>query len=158
MKEIGEILKEGREQNGVSIEEASEDLNYKVSQLEAIESGDFKLFKDIFLLKCMIMDYSKYLGLDTNSIMDDFNEFVFESTSKIPLDDIEKASKLKEDEEKIASPYTKKEEEKSKLPLILGIILGVLIIIFIIVYFYNKNQDIESSDNIKISYETEAGV
>ena len=106
----------------------------------------------------MIMDYSKYLGLDTNSIMDDFNEFVFESTSKIPLDDIEKASKLKEDEEKIASPYTKKEEEKSKLPLILGIILGVLIIIFIIVYFYNKNQDIESSDNIKISYETEAGV
>lgn len=158
MKEIGEILKEGREQNGVSIEEASEDLNYKVSQLEAIESGDFKLFKDIFLLKCMIMDYSKYLGLDTNSIMDDFNEFVFESTSKIPLDDIEKASKLKEDEEKIASPYTKKEEEKSKLPLILGIILGVLIIIFVIVYFYNKNQDIESSDNIKISYETEAGV
>ena len=158
MKEIGEILKEGREQNGVSIEEASEDLNYKVSQLEAIESGDFKLFKDIFLLKCMIMYYSKYLGLDTNSIMDDFNEFVFESTSKIPLDDIEKASKLKEDEEKIASPYTKKEEEKSKLPLILGIILGVLIIIFVIVYFYNKNQDIESSDNIKISYETEAGV
>lgn len=158
MKEIGEILKEGREQNGVSIEEASEDLNYKVSQLEAIESGDFKLFKDIFLLKCMIMDYSKYLGLDTNSIMDDFNEFVFESTSKIPLDDIEKASKLKEDEEKIASPYTKKEEEKSKLPLILGIILGVLIIIFVIVYFYNKNQDIESSDNIKISYETEVGV
>ena len=158
MKEIGEILKEGREQNGVSIEEASEDLNYKVTQLEAIESGDFKLFKDIFLLKCMIMDYSKYLGLDTNSIMDDFNEFVFESTSKIPLDDIEKASKLKEDEEKIASPYTKKEEEKSKLPLILGIILGVLIIIFVIVYFYNKNQDIESSDNIKISYETEAGV
>ena len=158
MKEIGEILKEGREQNGVSIEEASEDLNYKVSQLEAIESGDFKLFKDIFLLKCMIMDYSKYLGLDTNSIMDDFNEFVFESTSKIPLYDIEKASKLKEDEEKIASPYTKKEEEKSKLPLILGIILGVLIIIFVIVYFYNKNQDIESSDNIKISYETEAGV
>ncbi len=158
MKEIGEILKEGREQNGVSIEEASEDLNYKVSQLEAIESGNFKLFKDIFLLKCMIMDYSKYLGLDTNSIMDDFNEFVFESTSKIPLDDIEKASKLKEDEEKIASPYTKKEEEKSKLPLILGIILGVLIIIFVIVYFYNKNQDIESSDNIKISYETEVGV
>lgn len=158
MKEIGEILKEGREQNGVSIEEAAEDLNYKVSQLEAIESGNFKLFKDIFLLKCMIMDYSKYLGLDTNSIMDDFNEFVFESTSKIPLDDIEKASKLKEDEEKIASPYTKKEEEKSKLPLILGIILGVLIIIFVIVYFYNKNQDIESSDNIKISYETEAGV
>lgn len=155
MKEIGEILKESREKNGVSIQEASEDLKYKVSQLEAIESGDFKLFKDIFLLKCMIMDYSKYLGLDTDSIMDDFNEFVFESTSKIPLDDIEKASKMKEEEEKIASPYTKKEEQKSKLPLILGIILFILIIIFLIVHFYNKNQEIEPSNNIKISYEAE---
>ena len=61
MKEIGEILKEGREQNGVSIEEASEDLNYKVSQLEAIESGDFKLFKDIFLLKCIAHFHTQYL-------------------------------------------------------------------------------------------------
>lgn len=154
MKEIGEILKEGRENSGVSIKEAAEDLNYKVSQLEAIESGDFKLFKDIFLLKCMIMDYSKYLGLNTDEIMDEFNEYVFESTSKIPLDDIEKASKMKE-EEKIASPYTKKEEKKSKLPIILSAILAVLIILFVIVYFYNKSQDVGTSDNIKISYEVE---
>ena len=34
LKEIGELLKDTREKNGVSIEEASGDLNYKVSQLE----------------------------------------------------------------------------------------------------------------------------
>ena len=95
MKEIGEVLKESREQNGVSIEEAAEDLNYKVSQLEAIESGNYKTFKDIFLLKCMITDYAKYLGLNSEQIIDEFNEYVFESTSKIPIDDIEKASKAK---------------------------------------------------------------
>ncbi len=108
MKEIGEVLKESREQNGVSVEEAASDLNYKTSQLEAIESGNFKNFKDIFLLKCMISDYAKYLGLDSDKIIDEFNEYVFESTSKIPIDDIEKASKAKEKEDKIASPYTKK--------------------------------------------------
>lgn len=151
MKEIGEVLKESREQNGVSIEEASEDLNYKVSQLEAVESGDYKSFKDIFLLKCLITDYAKYLGLNSEQIIDEFNEYVFESTSKIPIDDIEKASKAKEEEAKIASPYTKKEKEKSKLPLILIILLAVLIIIFISVSAYNNSKDNSSSDNIKIS-------
>ena len=46
--------------------------------------------------------------------IDEFNEYVFESTSKIPIDDIEKASKAKEKEDKIASPYTKEEKEKSQ--------------------------------------------
>lgn len=153
MKEIGEMLKDSREESGVTIEEAAEDLNYKVSQLEAIESGDFKLFKDIFLLKCMITDYSKYLGLNSEEIIDEFNEYVFESTSKIPLEDIEKASKLKEKEEKIISPYTMVEEEKSKLPLILLIILIFLIVIFIIVFAYNRSQETKASDKIKVSYE-----
>ena len=151
MKEIGEVLKESREQNGVSIEEAAEDLNYKVSQLEAIESGNYKIFKDIFLLKCMITDYAKYLGLNSEQIIDEFNEYVFESTSKIPIDDIEKASKAKEEEDKIASPYTKEEKEKSKLPLILIIILVVLIAVFVGVTAYNNSKNSNSSDNIKIS-------
>ena len=154
MKEIVEMLKDAREEAGVSIEEASEDLNYKVSQLEAIENGDFKIFKDIFLLKCMVTDYSKYLGLNAEEIIDEFNEYVFESTSKIQIDDIEKASKAKEDEDKIVSPYTKKEKEKSKLPIILGIILLILIITFVIVFFHNKNNDSGTSENIKISYES----
>ena len=150
MKEIGELLKETRVQNGVSVEEAAGDLNYKPSQLEAIENGDYKAFKDIFLLKCIITDYSKYLGLNSDEIIDEFNEYVFESTSKIPIDDIEKASKQKEDD-KIASPYTKKEKKKSKLPLILGIILVILVAAFIIVTFYNNSKK-TSSDNLKVSY------
>lgn len=151
MKEIGEVLKESREQNGVSIEEAAEDLNYKVSQLEAIESGNYKIFKDIFLLKCMITDYAKYLGLNSEQIIDEFNEYVFESTSKIPIDDIEKASKAKEEEDKIASPYTKEEKEKSKLPLILVIVLTVLVLVFVSVTIYNNSKSSNASDNIKIS-------
>ena len=151
MREIGELLKETRVQNGVSIEEASEDLNYKASQLKELEEGNFKEFKDIFLLKCMISDYSKYLGLNSEEIIDEFNEYVFESTSKIPLDDIEKASKLKEDD-KIMSPYTKEEKEKSKLPIILGVILVILVLAFIIVTIYNGTKDSKKSDSIKVSY------
>ena len=150
MKEIGELLKDTREKNGVSIDEAASDLNYKTSQLEAVETGDYKAFKDKFVLKCIIQDYSKYLGLDSDKIIDEFNEYVFESTSKIPIDDIEKASK-KKDDDKIMSPYTKQEKEKSKLPIILGIILAILILAFIAVTIYNNSKDI-STDNLEISY------
>ena len=34
--------------------------------------------------------YAKYLGLDADKIVDEFNEYVFETTSKIPVKDIEK--------------------------------------------------------------------
>ena len=149
MKEIGELLKETRIQNGVSIEEVSSDLKYKVSQLELLEEGDFKSFKDIYLLKCMITDYAKYLGLNSDEIIDEFNEYVFESTSKIPIDDIEKASKKKQDA-KIMSPYTKQEKEKSKLPLVLGIILSILVVAFIIVTIYNNTKNSDPSNNVKV--------
>ena len=95
MKEIGEQLKNAREEKGVTIEEASEDLNVKLSQIQNIEDGNMKVFKDVYYLKCFLRDYSKYLGLNEEDIMDEFNEFFFEETSKIPIEEIEKASKEK---------------------------------------------------------------
>ena len=47
MKEIGEYLKTERKKNGVSISEASDDLNINETLLKAIEDGNSKAFKDI---------------------------------------------------------------------------------------------------------------
>ena len=88
MKEIGEKLKEARESMGISIEEAAEDLKLRPSQLKNIEEGNRDAFKDIFYLKYFIRDYSKYLGLNYEEIVEDFNEFVFDYTSKISIEDI----------------------------------------------------------------------
>ena len=149
MKNIAENLKSTREKTGISIEEAAEDLNYKVSQLEDIENGNYKNFKDKFILKTIVSDYSKYLGLDVEEIIDEFNDFVFESTSKIPLDDIAKASKLKEkqDDVKIASPYTAT-EEKNKVPKYVYILIALLIISVVAFILYNnfKPEKNESFD------------
>ena len=97
MKEIGLKLKLKREENGVSIEEAASDLNMRVSQLQSIEDGKKDAFKDVFSLKYFIRDYAKYLGLDGEKILDDFNEYLFEQTSKISLEEIEDARKRFED-------------------------------------------------------------
>ena len=131
MKEIGEELRLAREEHGVSIEEAAQDLNLRVSQIENIESGNLKVFKDVFYLKCFIRNYAKYLGLDDEKIIDEFNEFFFEETSKIPIKEIEKASiqkqKKERQENKIASPYTIDDKPKSKtIPIIIGIIIALL--------------------------------
>lgn len=156
MKEIGEELKLAREKNGVTIEEAAGDLNLKVSQIENIEEGNIKAFKDVYYLKCSIRDYAKYLGLDEEKIMDEVNEYFFEATSKIPIEEIEKASQEKQNkqkqEQKVVSPYTKGEQPKSKIiPVIVTlIILSLLFLIGYIVVTEYVNPSVEE-ENI-ISY------
>lgn len=150
MKEIGEELKATREAHGLSTQEVAEDLNLRVSQIENIEQGNLKVFKDVFYLKCFIRDYAKYLGLDEEKIMDEFNEYFFEETSKIPIKEIEKASREKKKEQsqekKVASPYTIIEKPKSKLiPIITGLIIVLLLILigYVVVteYVFPEKED-----------------
>ena len=90
MKELGEYIKEKRKEIGVGLEEAAEDLNLTKDDIENIEAGNIRAFRDVLKLKVMIKDYAKYLGLDSEKVVDEFNDFLFEHTSKISLDDIQK--------------------------------------------------------------------
>ena len=157
MNEIGEYLKTERRKNGVSINEASEDLDINPMILEAIEDGNSKAFKDIYELKEMIASYAKYLGLDVSKMLDEFNDFIFEKTSKISLDDIKNAkakeTKEKEEENKISSPYTKIKHSRYDLaPIVL--VIAVLLFISLIVYLVLKIV----TEEPKISKELSGGI
>ena len=131
MKEIGEKLRENRKKNGVSLEEASNDLNINVLELKSLENGNFKAFKDIYELKNNIKIYAKYLGLSDTEILDDFNDYLFEKTSKISLLDIKQVKE--ESSKKISSPYTNiKPSRYNWAPLVLSMV--VLVFISLIVY------------------------
>ena len=144
MKNIGLKLKEKREENGLSIEEVAEDLKMRPSQITNIEEGKKDDFKDIFYLKYFIRDYAKYLGLDSEKIIDEFNEYLFDETSKIPIDIIEQAKKeKKEDTEELSSPYTKKEKNKIKIP---KIIIGLFILIILIIVGYIIASNYKGND------------
>lgn len=154
MKEIGLKLKLKREENGVSLEEAATDLKMRASQLASIEEGKKEDFKDVFSLKYFIRDYAKYLGLDGEEILDEFNEYLFEQTSKISLEDIEQARKEKEEREKnmkILSPYTVTQKDKKRIYILIGISL-FLIVIGIISYIIITNQNKDDFVNTNISY------
>ena len=149
MKEIGEYLKETRIEAGVSLDEAAEDLNLSENVLENIESGNVRAFKDIYALKDDVIAYAKYLGIDSEKIEDEFNEFLFEKTSKISVADIMNAQRVKDEEEnkrQVISPYTMEYKEKKNLkPIYFSILLIfiVIIVIYLISLYLNKTPDRE---------------
>lgn len=150
MKDIGLKLKKKREENGVSVEEAAEDLKMRPSQIISLEEGRKEDFSDVNTLKFFIRDYAKYLGLDGEKLVDEFNEFLFDFTSKIPSEVIEEAKQKREKEKKeFSSPYTKKEGHNKTYIICIGVCVLVLLV-FIITYFVVsgvRNNDFKD-DNV----------
>ncbi len=160
MKEIGEKLRETRESMSITIEEAAADLKLQPAQIENIEEGNKDAFKDIYFLKMFIKNYSKYLGLNEDEMVEDFNDYLFDFTSKISLDDIKAAEKEQRKKEKklktvkISSPYTVEKRQQytvSRLLVIGGIIIGLIIVIYVVVLMITKDN--EGTSNTIVSNE-----
>ena len=153
MDSIGSLLKETRESSGVSIEEASEDLAIKENFLLNIEEGKIGCFKDIFELKDYISNYAKYLGLDSDKLIDEFNEYMFEYTSKIPVKEIERQAKIqaKEEANKVTSPYTRKPRKYSRNYYI-AIYLVIFLLVILAIVWSVKQITIDNHITNQISY------
>ena len=146
LKEIGEALKEARENIGISIEEAANDLKLRPSQIENLEAGNREAFKDVFYLKYFIRDYSKYLGLNYEDMIDEFNEYLFECTSKKKLE-----KKQKKQTNVIKSPYTLEKNDRFYIPpFIVYIIIGVVVlgIGYYVFSLFNSDDFEKEKDNV----------
>lgn len=151
--EAGEALKTTREASGVSIDEASKDLDIPVIILEQIEDGSIGSFDNIYELKQHMVDYAKYLGVNTETVINKFNEYMFDYTSKIPMDEIEKQvrekNKEKEDEDRIFSPYTRMYPKERTMPYVItGIVVIILVILAILWSVKQITIDNSSTDVI----------
>ncbi len=143
MQSIGDALKAKREEIKIGVAEVATDLGATEKQVEMIEAGDRHAFDDVFDLKEFIRTYAKYLGLDSKKMIDEFNEYLFDFTSKIPLKAIEIAKQEKElKPEEVKSPYTLP-VIKWKPYLLMGGIFLVIILGLLITYLvvYYKNSD-----------------
>ncbi len=154
MNEIGELFRVTREEAGVTIGEASKDLDIKEVILENIEDGNIGCFKDIFVLKDNIYNYAKYLGINPDKMVDDFNEYMFEYTSKIPVKEIEK--KIQEEEAKIEkkevlSPYTIERKRYNK-NIFIFVYLFILFVIVGIIFWSVKQITLNKDSASVISY------
>ncbi len=150
---VGLELRSAREDAGVSIEEASKDLDIKIEYLLNIEEGKIGCFKDIFELKNYISSYAKYLGLDGDKLIDEFNEYLFEYTSKIPLKEIEvKAKKEKKEEtKKVVSPYTRKPRKYSNI-FYIAIYILIILLVILVVFWSVKQITIDNNITSQIGF------
>lgn len=141
MNEIGETFKEKREEIGITTSEVAKDLKTDPILIENLESGNHKVFKDILELKDIISSYAKYLGLNDEEILDELNDYLFETTSKISIEDIkDRLEKDKEKEKsvkKIKTPYTLEIPKKKSYT---AIVIGVLIIVILITFYVLLKQ------------------
>lgn len=153
MEDIAELLKVTREEAGISIEEVSKDLNIGELILKNIEEGHIGAFKDIFEIKNYISDYAKYLGLDSDKIINSFNEYLFEYTSKIPVEQIEKTIKnnKEEEEDKKFSPYTMP-NPKNKQSVYVLIYILLLILVILAIYWSVNQITIDKKNAYVVSY------
>ena len=154
MDVIAEKLKETREEAGIDIEEAGNDLDINPLILMNLEEGKIGAFKDIFTLKDYLISYSKYLGLDSEKIIDEFNEYLFEYTSKIPVKEIEKTIQdTKEKEEGMLSPYTMENYKKKSFKKIFFLIYILIFNLVILAIYWSVNQiTINNRNAYVISY------
>ena len=156
MKDIGVLFKEKREDIGIKIEEAASDMDVTVAQLVNLEDGNVNAFKDIFFLKDLIKKYAKYLNDDENTVMDEFNDFVFDFTSKIPVAEIEEKIKEiekeqdKEEVTRISSPYTNKKVRKAKIKPVVYLTVITIILVCITLIILNSFLNDQKS---KFNYE-----
>ena len=157
MKEIGESFKNARETIGISKDEVIKDLNITESQLDNLEDGNANAFKDVFFLKEIIGKYSRCLNLNEEENIDKFNDFIFNYTSRIPIEDIleqTKEIKIQESEKednKIVSPYTiKRKKNNTKYYIIYGVLVIVIValILLLIKHLIDKQNEKLSNNYI----------
>ena len=162
MKELGQYLKETRISNGVSIDEAAQDLNIDSFLLESIEEGNTRTFKDVLSMKEKVKDYAKYLGLKPEEVIDEFNDYLFEKTSKISLKDIMDAekemNKNKIDEKKVASPYTIIKVKKKSNKTVLYVFLLIIVLVLLVLLIFNLIRPRKDKTTIELKSRLEGDI
>jgi len=74
MKEVGNLLKESREGQGIDIRQAAKELKVRCEYLRILESGDVSsVSKEIYIIG-YLRTYAKWLGLNSNEVVNRFKE------------------------------------------------------------------------------------
>lgn len=69
MGELGRLLREARENKGLSLAEVEQDTKLRRAQIEALEEEDFSKLPSGIFRKGLLCSYARYLGLDLSEVM-----------------------------------------------------------------------------------------
>lgn len=72
MQEIGRILKEKREELGMTLEDVQQATKIRTRYLEAIEAGNLSALPGMVYARGFIKSYAEFLGLDGQQLLDEY--------------------------------------------------------------------------------------
>lgn len=86
---IGEALRNARIEKGYSLKYLEEATKIRTKYLEALENEDFDILPGSVYAKAFLRTYAKYLELDTEEIMAEYNRLNSNNDTQPPLEETE---------------------------------------------------------------------
>ncbi|GGK00517.1 XRE family transcriptional regulator [Lentibacillus kapialis] len=140
--EIGEKLKEAREEQNLTLESLQETTKIQKRYLEAIEEGNFKLLPGTFYARAFIKEYAAAVGLDANELLAEYE-------GEIPQADDEHTTQYAHiHRSRKDNNATKNTNIFSFIPTMIVVLL-VIGIIFVIWFFYQGTVSEESKNPVQ---------
>jgi cytoskeleton protein RodZ len=74
MDELGQILRQARENKGLSLDEAYSETRINARYLEALENGDYSALPSATHTRGFLRNYARFLGLDPNPLLERYSQ------------------------------------------------------------------------------------
>lgn len=74
MDELGQILRQARENKGLSLQEAFEETRINAQYLEALENGEYGVFPSTTHTRGFLRNYARFLGLDPEPLLERYSQ------------------------------------------------------------------------------------
>ena len=74
--QMGEILREKREEKNLTVEDVSNRLRLSVRQIQALEANDFATFPEPMMTRGFIRNYARFLEIDPDPLLQAYREYV----------------------------------------------------------------------------------
>jgi len=138
--DIGQRLKEAREEKGITLEYLQETTKIQKRYLAAIEEENFQILPGKFYAKAFIKEYANAVGLDADELIASFEDSPPDEEAEEPTE----YTRIKQSR----ADYQEPRNTASILPKI-TVILLILAIIILAWVFYQKTASDEGGDKIK---------
>ncbi len=129
MQELGRKLYEERKRQGLSLEHIQDEIKISQIFLKALENGDVEQLPHPVYARGFMQNYARFLGLDWQSIVEEFSKIYYAEENSESLDDL--PTVLKEQKKARLFTYTLKASV---------IILALVIIAGFGWFFYSSYQ------------------
>jgi cytoskeletal protein RodZ len=139
MASIGERLREARVAKNKSLVDISNETNISKKYLEALEEDNYDAFPAEVYVRGFLKNYSKFLGIESQGILDDYNKLM-------KLDVVNDYEKRVEKHEEDDSDIFKMGEEivgegrKSRKGFVIALIVIIIAILGVLAYLYSQNM------------------